>query len=123
MAELSETVQSVKQATRKLADPNQFIRLNQSLKSWCAIITATKLPFSDFSPFDCLPEFKTQKISGSRSIKGERNFDPSGNRNGSKYHRKAKQHSRRDDLISYDKSSEKKINLKQSSQGYNQGYK
>ena len=73
MAELSETVQSVKQATRKLADPNRFIRLNQSLKSWCAIITETKLPFSNFSPFDCLPEFKTQKISGSRSIKGIKN--------------------------------------------------
>ncbi len=123
MAELSETVQSVKQATGRLADPNRFIRLNQSLKSWCAIITETRLPFSDFSPFDCLPKLETQTISGSRTIKGKRNFDPSGNRNGSKYHSKAKQHSRRDDLISYDKSSEKKINLKQSSQGYNQGYK
>ncbi|MCD6224599.1 MAG: hypothetical protein J7K32_03575 [Deltaproteobacteria bacterium] len=118
MAELSETVQSVKQATRRLADPNRLIRLNQSLKSWCAIITETRLPFSDFSPFDCLPELETQKISGSKSIKGKRNFEPSGNRNGSKYHRKAKQHSRRDDLISYDRSSGKKINLKQSYQGY-----
>lgn len=75
MAELSETVQSVKQATRTLADPNRFIRLNQFLKSWCAIITETRLPFSDFSPFDCLPKFETQKISGSRSIKGKRNFN------------------------------------------------
>lgn len=118
MAELSETVQSVKQATRKLADPNRFIRLNQSLKSWCTRITEIRLPFSNFSPFDCLPEFETQKISDSRSIKRKRNFDQSGNRNGSQYHKKAKQHSRRDDLISYGRSSEKKINLKQSSQGY-----
>ncbi len=73
MAELSETVQSVKQATRKLTGQNRFICLNQSLKSWCAIITETRLPFFDFSPFDSLPEFETQKTSGSRSIKGKRN--------------------------------------------------